>query len=513
MDEIFLIFSVNDLVTYFKNNESHFYIFFGALLEKNCEHALSIFLDNDQLFVYLMKSMDTVSSVMSNLSYESVMTIIKKMNDLHMEKESYSFVRMLNKEDQKKLLDEINDLNVLALIIKCMDNNTQKDFFLHDDRAKLIYTKFNVVALSENGIVFNQDILNNPVFFSHIKSLDISLMRRSINSIENTNPNNHLRESVLHYYDELISEYDKEKQILHAYDTQFTDFEYAKEPSAHLLSDIVIDALFEDNLNNVTLNIKEMLRYNEKLDEKILNEEKISFYQMILNIESLDNEQKIALYNNYKNKNIYTEFYLDLRKLKDKSYESLNQSLFKAEKQVDCFIGTVKEQFGVDIYDLRDKEYTMLVRCLQRPFEEIARTSRDCYTLISNNNNTVMSDDGYIYGYQAMDINRVLHVNESDSFSTWNYDAENTTKHINRIMTKEEITSSIGDLSYSEIQIQNKKDENGNYISMKPDYLIAYDMVSKDVLEESKRLYIPICILKHELIKEQPVENQGKYIA
>ena len=55
------------------------------------------------------------------------------------------------------------------------------------------------------------------------------------------------------------------------------------------ISEVVVDALFCDNIYNVWLNIKEMLRYNSKLDaeDKVLDNDKIDFYQMILNFDKI----------------------------------------------------------------------------------------------------------------------------------------------------------------------------------------------------------------------------------
>ena len=144
----------------------------------------------------------------------------------------------------------------------------------------------------------------------------------------------------------------------------------------------------------------------------------------------------------------------------------------------------------------------------------MTRHERDCYSLISNENTAVYNEESYIYGYDYIDISRILHINENDSFSTDNYNKNNITTHmVNRIMSSEEIINKSSEFTnYSEIQIENKKLDTC-YEALSPSYIISYDKITKDVLDESRRLNIPICIIKK---KELDLKNDsyiegGKY--
>mgnify|MGYP003315802396 CR=1 FL=1 len=59
----------------------------------------------------------------------------------------------------------------------------------------------------------------------------------------------------------------------------------------------------------------------------------------------------------------------------------------------------------------------------------------------------------YLYGYNTLEKERVLHVLEVDAYSE--NDKEDASKYVNRIMTSKEIVNS--SISYSEIQIINIK--------------------------------------------------------
>ena len=97
--------------------------------------------------------------------------------------------------------------------------------------------------------------------------------------------------------------------------------EYIKLTSLKL-SEIIIDSLFQENIYNVWFNIREMFRFNNNI--QVLSENKEDFYTTILNFDTLSNKDKIKFYNTYRNKNINLMFYEDLRSVKDKSYEFIN---------------------------------------------------------------------------------------------------------------------------------------------------------------------------------------------
>ena len=66
-----------------------------------------------------------------------------------------------------------------------------------------------------------------------------------------------------------------------------------KTETSKKISEVVIDALFSDNIYNVGINIREMLRYNNKLDknDKALDDDRVAFYKMILDFDSISSKR------------------------------------------------------------------------------------------------------------------------------------------------------------------------------------------------------------------------------
>lgn len=260
------------------------------------------------------------------------------------------------------------------------------------------------------------------------------------------------------------------------------------------LSEIITDALFKDNLYNVRININELLRYNDKLEDKLIDNNRVNFYKTILLFDYISNSKKIEIYNNLKNKNIYSLFYDDLRKMKDKSYDLIKENLFKVSDNNDID-KKLSDKYNIKIYNYQDKKYIMLIRGMNR-FREKSFNRRNCYSLISNENNNAFgigSDILFYYGFNSFNNDHILSVSEQDSYSADLKD-NSTTNFVNRIMTDKEIVGSSS--WYSEIDIINELDEDGNYIAKRPDYLVVYDDIEERHIEEAKRLNIPIVLIK-----------------
>ena len=378
------------------------------------------------------------------------------------------------------------------------------------------------------------DNINKKEFFEYLKSGSFIELRNNINIFEQNNNPVFIEKQLEKYYQELLLRYNVDTGLFKEYDLLLEGYKFSnnekvnnfilygksieevtsfiehgfgeneelknilKAETSLKLTEIIIDALFKDNVYNVWLNINEMIRYNESLEEelKVLNKEKLKFYKLILEFDKIDNNKKLEIYNSLKDRNYNLIFYEDLRKLKDLSYEKIEKDMLKLEEHEEYLDNELTKQYGINIYNLIDKEYILLVRN-QSKYQKTSHYVRNCYSLISNENNFIyidlFSEKNYLYGYNKFDKNKILHVLEADSYSY--SQKEKSSGFVNRIMTSKEIINA--DNCYSEIQIVNKKDDlkKDTYIIEKPNYMVAFDYITNDILKESKRLNIPIVII------------------
>ena len=377
-----------------------------------------------------------------------------------------------------------------------------------------------------NEIIFGNKIIKNPNFFELLKSKDIVYFRKIINNLLNHCEDPHyIIEKVKKYYDQIINSYQKESGLLKEYEIILNDKnpnfyelrktmdpymfnreiynninkEYFKEETSHKLSEIIIDYLFQDNIYNVWINIGELLRYNNYLsdNEKTLNKDRIEFYNMLLNFDNYSNEIKIEIYNIFKELDINKMFYDDMRKTKELAYEKIKNKLIIPEEHNEYLSKEETEKHQTKIYDLRNKEFNMLVRVMSNKYNpSIYRQRYSSYSIISNNNTEVFHDGNeelVIYGYNNFDIDTIKHMYESDSYTSgYSSDQYEITSYTNRILSIKELVDSPG---YNEILIKNKYIEDNYYHSMKPDFIVVIDNINEKSIRMSKELNIPIVII------------------
>lgn len=545
--EFLSLYSANELKEFFSRNDcGHASVFFSALCENDVNGIVRYVLKDSEMFEYFLEYSNAYS--FDGLDYDLVKNVILKIQNNNLDFND-DFLANLSLEYQQKIIKEpeISD-NSLVFLLSSFRNSVKSDFFMNDNRAIYLYNRFNIVNLVKNGIIFNDNILKKRDFFDKLKSSSFIEFRNNINDVEKNNNPVVIEARLEEYYDELIKLYDGQSRLFEEYkiilynpkkyefDNNFIfDFDVVYKISSHLkqnangeyyyedmeqlemflknetskkLSEVTIDALFRDNIYNVWINIKEMLRYNAKLENKnrVLDNNKVAFYEMILSFDKLNNIEKIYLYNKYKNNNFNLLFYEDLRNVKDKAYNDLKRKLFNFSLYPEYIDKQNTNKYGVQIYDLRDKEYTMLVRT-QAEFREVERYRRGCYSIISNENTQVFGEDDYdsfLYGYNSFDNDMVLHMFESDSFSSSIIDEG--TRLVNRIMSADELVKS--NSGYSEVQLVNVKSDKGKYKwdVKKPDFIVVFDTIRDKHIKESVRLGIPIVIIsKKKLDKDRDI--------
>ena len=548
IEEIFNIFDSEFIKEYYKKNKyQNEYRLFFTILEKDINKALEYILEDDKYILEFVKDIDKYD--FSHLNYTLLLKLLEKIENNNLNCNFY-FLKSIKKADQFNLLKEHFSDDFLVKIVENSSNDVQHFFYLEDDRFKYLYNKFNILNLINLGFKFNDEVVNKKDFLDKFKSTSLIQFRININQFSIYQPNIFFEEKVLEYEKELISNYDVNSGLFIQYknlldninlldDRRFInngiDFfydsnlnyelrkfisyddndqiyiknkeeiiNYLKMVSTYKLNEVIIDMLFMDNIYNVFLNIKEMLRFNNSLndEEKVLSQEQVDFYTMFLNIDKLNNKNIMELYDKFKDKNVALMFYEDLQKVKNKSYDKIKNEMFQPEEMVGLEDEDLSLKYGVSVFDLRDKEYVILARCIRNSHHMETHNKRDCYTLLSNENSNVMHEDGFVYGYSGFDNDCVLHMFEGDSYSgdvKWS-ELNAGSDRVNRIMSSHEIATN--SYLYSEVQIVNKKEENGMFESLRPSFLIVYDEINDKLLEEAKKKNIPICIINYTRNRE-----------
>lgn len=546
--------SIDDNISFEINNSeirnSNEYKFFVVLCENDINNTILWILQNDNLFKEFFMKVDNFYSMFCDLDYDLIVKIIYKLDEYrdYFHDKGYDFLSLINKDNQKALLGENFSDDIILKLIGYFNIDTLSYFFLNDRRSIDLFEKIpNINGYINSCVKFNDSILSSQRFFNRLKSSSFVIFRKNINTVETYNNPIVIEQKLKKYYDELISSYDSEEVMFGEYwgvlnnpsllynyydkDTFIFSYDivllfekylscddddnlYFKDRDALIqilkmetskkISEVVIDALFSDNIYNVGINIREMIRYNNKLDknDKALDDDRVAFYKMILDFDNISSKDKIKLFNEFKDRNFSLTFYDDLRKLKDASYDMIKNDLLDLSKYSDKVSSIDCERTQCLVYDLRDSKYTMLVRS-KFPHKDKSNKRRNCYSIISDENNNTFDqgedNDKIIYGYNSFLNDRVIHMLEQDAFSSDAYnDNKDVSNYVNRIVSKDELV--LGSDCYSEVELVNMQDKNGKYINQKPDFIVVYDNIRDIDIIESKRLNIPIVIIRKNIL-------------
>lgn len=546
--------SIDDNISFEINNSeirnSNEYKFFVVLCENDINNTILWILQNDNLFKEFFMKVDNFYSMFCDLDYDLIVKIIYKLDEYrdYFHDKGYDFLSLINKDNQKALLGENFSDDIILKLIGYFNIDTLSYFFLNDRRSIDLFEKIpNINGYINSGVKFNDSILSSQRFFNRLKSSSFVIFRKNINTVETYNNPIMIEQKLKKYYDELISSYDSEEDMFGEYwdvlnnpsllynyydkDTFIFSYDivllfekhlscddddnlYFKDKDALIqilkmetskkISEVVIDALFSDNIYNVGINIREMIRYNNKLNknDKALDDDRVAFYKMILDFDNISSKDKIKLFNEFKDRNFSLTFYDDLRKLKDASYDMIKNDLLDLSKYSDKVSSIDCERTQCLVYDLRDSKYTMLVRS-KFPHKDKSNKRRNCYSIISDENNNTFDqgedNDKIIYGYNSFLNDRVIHMLEQDAFSSDAYnDNKDVSNYVNRIVSKDELV--LGSDCYSEVELVNIQDKNGKYINQRPDFIAVYDNIRDIDITESKRLNIPIVIIRKNIL-------------
>ncbi len=493
------------------------YVYLITFIRYNKAEFMEYLFDNGEFIKFFMFNADAIYSEL-NFNVDFVLKLLKyclnhemPISNLLISQLPHSFK---NKEEQQKFLKEINDSDII----------TRTLFFLDRDVAES-YLKNNAVGLTSGqlfGLMLKMNVppqlYQNKIFFNK-QVLDISLqtMDMTIESLARNNNVEYLKMLKQQMLLKILSLYEAESKTLkyepverlfeeiQPFEGYLNRFYFLnrdlneQEKTHRLLSNIVINLLYGDSIKNMSMNIHEMLSFNGSLKESLLSIEKVNYYQKLEHFYEWDTNEIMAFYEKQKDQGLQSEFYDDMRQVKDVAYQTMKDKCLNIKD-----IGSLenKEQtkkLGVPIYELKGQNFNALVSCQYPQKGKHAHRIRKCFSLISQNNLDVFNEHVIIYGYTNFPPENVIHVLERDALSGDTKEQENS-EYINRIRQNEEILST---KIMNEIQIANNYNpELDTYERIEPDYIVCFDAVNNNSLKEAQKKHLPIVVIDRKLYQK-----------
>ena len=490
------------------------FIFLKILKNKNQDEFYKVLKENDDLKEFLLFKGEYLYKNL-NFPYEIVINLINYIENNNIDyKKTCIYLIMTSslKEDnlQKQILNEkINDIYKIKMF-NIFDPNLITNYLNENIVNLSLKDTYNILKYSE--VKLNKNLYENKEFFKmfilgssiYNSRLIIEKLKNNIDTTYFENILNDMEDDILSMYlvDNKIINYTSSEKISSLFlEKQFNNNKKdKKEITKKIIIMIVIDKLFQDNLRNVCLNVAEIINFN--LNNNILSKEKLLFYKEIINLYNQSSDYILDFYNKYKDMVLVSDYYDDIYKCKEKSYELLKESCLKIEDLKNNKNNSLSNLNNIDIYELDGQDFRMLVTCRRSIPEGYSKVARNCYSLIGNENMNVFNENNIIYGYLNFDIRNIMHVYEYDSYSE--NQSMNTTNFINRIRTPNEILSSN---HMNEIQILNNYIDKDKYERIYPSYIVCFDKLDKRSLEASHVLNIPIIIINRSKYKNNTTGN------
>lgn len=527
VDEIFNIFGNDNIVKLFQ--DKYGYRFMVSLFKKDLHAFFNNLFADYRLLNSFIENWHNFYSETVTFDYDIVNSLIEYAFKNNLENNiQYYF----NNDVNVKLLESNLDDNIKILIINnAFDENIIEQYLGTDLVLNNLDLIGDYVLFGENRKL-PDNLLHSKQFFDKITSNNSVGFRYHVNMVLNSNPSYDLYSKIKTHEDRLINlvnsnkifndldfilttddcfeaisglkhklHIDKELLVSKwgliprnndgtvSYDDKLF---FLQKYTNYILSELIVDYLFEDNIYNVWLNIKEIMSYYEK--RPIISKEHFQFYQYILDIDNMSIENKLKLYNTFKDMNVNLLFYEDIKKMKLDSYQHINEDIIKLDDIKSKKNKILSFKYHTDVIDLRGSKFKMLVRVMSG-FYSTNCNNQDCYSLIGDENTNVV-DGNIVYGYDNVDPEKIVNVYESDSFSSSNIsNISSCTPYVNRIMTSDEIITN--DYCHSEINVMNSEISFGKYEVLKPSYIVCFDEVDEASIRESKNTSLPIVLVKH----------------
>lgn len=400
------------------------------------------------------------------IKYEKFLNIFLNFKDIELINIlDTGFIFPDNLINSKKIITKISripDIKKYRSIIKKMyiNNYSFADLI---EKKRLKYLKEEVEFMSKDGILKSYCDLKNKLNEGTISLFDVFPFGVA--------------------YDIQISKEDKKILLKET----FINLSFNKA------LEMTLDLYFKDYPGNILVNIKEIIKYISKINLEIIPKDRFDFYQSLYNFDELSMSDFKKLILQYDSNIDYAKFfYEDYNTCKNYSYKNLNNSLFDPNKDTLLINNDLVNQYKIPIYELKGQEFYACVHCTYTTSEKLWKEKSDVISLsiIGSDNISVYKEDGIIFGFDNLDINNIINVYNSDSYSN----RISGTDKINKIYTpKDLLKESVG---YTEL-LYNEK--NG---VLKPSYIVSFDVIKDKEQEIAQKLQIPILLIHSRYYKK-----------
>ena len=234
--------------------------------------------------------------------------------------------------------------------------------------------------------------------------------------------------------------------------------------------------------------------------------EKYDIYQKILNIDNLNNEEKLELFNKLKQMNMMGTFYDDISTSKRIIGQEMKEKSITAESIKKYKNEDLSSKYGIDVYT-GESDFYGIVKTITRRVKSDMPEGHS-FTLAGNNNPYVYGagDITFLYDASLFNPNQLVHVFPRDSYTLYR-PFSFTDKPSTRVYTLMNPSELINNTSgYNEVLILEKGNTetelDKEIPNIKPIALYCIDEIKESDIENARKNNLPIFLAYTKNIKQ-----------
>lgn len=268
---------------------------------------------------------------------------------------------------------------------------------------------------------------------------------------------------------------------------------YLEKLSLNNLSNYIIDYHFEENYHNITLDMQELLKFYFN-GNVLIDQDRVALYEKILNIDYLDEVEKIELHEELKKYNMQELFYDDMSYARQivaeaiKEY-SLSSETIKQYKDIE-----LSKKYGVDVYKMDGEPFFGIVKTGTGKNNGDDMPTGHSFSLVGDGGLAVFGEvsDSTTYLYDSNDLNteQIVHTFPYDSFTLYRpfETSDKGTSRVNTLIMPEDLVKTTA--SYNEILILEqgrvKTDIDSKIPKLKRIALYCFDAIKEQDIQNAK---------------------------
>lgn len=511
---------------------------FNAIMTSNNKQASDVLL-YDRAIAFILDSTINLTMYLYSLNYKIGQAIIDY--SIKHNVNSFSCIGTLKKKEQLKVFDseyitkllKVENLDNLFLVN--LDGQVVNELIKYE---KFLEMFMNLNAYEINALikyknfVIPKHLIHNEKLIEKFITSDTDKYRFYINTLQNNNYEfacilereriKYVSDKINNINSGLISKYQDYKNL------EITDlyikFKYEKASLLHQLYlrkdydaiikelqklsekemlELIVDVFFKDATYNFLVNLKTILNYKQENPAyKIKN---LDLYLKIVNFHKLSIEEKQNLFNEYKNIDLATIFYEDYRNARNLSYEQMNKSILKLDKNSKVYNVELSKKYDTDVYYLDSEEFYLYVHS-SRNGKWMDNKKTISLSLISHDNisHFYNGNEQIIFGFKKLNKENIMHVSNTDSYTSHEYG----TDKIQWVVTPKKLvseTKGYNEILYSEHNLEN----------FKPDFIVVYDHITLKHQKIAREMNIPIVLINSKKYVEKvglEATDKNKYV-